>query len=122
MHDDYIVGYSVNLEERDVVIQTYNDNTKQQKKICFSEVLTHCFKCIIDYNIISDICECEILSFVKENQEELIKMEGYCWPIDYQTEQELTDFLVDNEYKYIKINSSYGMFGWILAKSYKITK
>ena len=49
-------------------------------------------------------------------------MEGYCWPIDYQTEQELTDFLVDNEYKYIKINSSYGMFGWILAKSYKITK
>lgn len=38
MHDDYIVGYSVNLEERDVVIQTYNDNTKQQKKICFSEV------------------------------------------------------------------------------------
>ncbi|MBQ5560299.1 MAG: hypothetical protein IIT46_11095 [Lachnospiraceae bacterium] len=122
MHDDYIVGYSVNLEEKDMVIQTYNDNTKKLKKICFSEVLTHCFKCIIDYNIISDICECEISSFVKDNQEELIKMEGYCWPIDYQTEQELIEFLVDNEYKYIKINSSYGMFGWILAKSYKITK
>lgn len=37
MHDDYIVGYSVNLEERDVVIQTYNDNTKQQKKFAFQK-------------------------------------------------------------------------------------
>lgn len=26
----------------------------------------------------------------------------------------------NNEYKYIKINSPYGMFGWILSKSYKI--
>ncbi len=120
MHDDYIVGYSVNLQEKDMVIQTYNDSEKKQKKICFSEVLTHCFKCIIDYNIILDIQECEISSFVKDNQEELIKMEGYCWPIDYQTEQELIEFLVAKEYKYIKINSSYGMFGWILAKSYKI--
>ncbi|NLK76854.1 MAG: hypothetical protein GX284_03905, partial [Clostridiales bacterium] len=51
---------------------------------------------------------------------ELIRMKGYGWPIVYQTEQELLDFLIINEYKYIKINSSYGMEGWILAKSYKI--
>lgn len=120
MHDNYIVGYSVNLEQKDMVIWTYNNNEKKQGKICFSEVLTHCFKCIIDYNIILDIQECEISSFVKDNQEELTKMEGYCWPIDYQTDQELMDCLVANEYKYIKINSSYGMFGWILAKSYEI--
>ena len=120
MHDNYIVGYSVNLEEKDMVIQTYNNNEKKQGKICFSEVLTHCFKCIIDYNIILDIQECEISSFVKDNQEGLRKMKGYCWPIDYQTEQELIECLVANEYKYIKINSSYGMFGWILAKSYEI--
>lgn len=117
MHDDCIVGYSVNLEEKSMVIQTTNNNEKKQ--ICFSEVLTHCFKCIIEYNIILDIQECEISSFFKDNKDELIKMEGYCWPIDYQNEQELIDFLVVNEYKYIKINSSYGMFGWILAKSYK---
>ena len=120
MHDDYIIGYSVNLEKKDMVIQTYNGNEKKQKRLCFSEVLTHCFKCIIDYNIIVDIQECKIDSFVQDNQEELIKMEGYCWPIDYETEQELIDFLVTKQYKYLKINSSYGMFGWILAKSYKI--
>lgn len=49
-------------------------------------------------------------------------MEGYCWPIDYQTEKELIEFLKNNGYKYIRVNSSYGMFGWILAKSYEIVE
>ncbi len=122
MHDDCIVAYNVNLEEKVVVIQTYNNTKKKQGKIYFSEVLTHSFKCIIDYNIISDIEECEISNFFIENQEELKKMEGHCWPIDYQTERELIIFLRNNGYKYIRVNSSYGMFGWILAKSYDIVE
>ena len=120
MHDDCIVTYSVNLEEKVLVIQTYNNTQKKHRKICFYGVLTHSFKCIIDYNIIADIKEYEINNFIIDNQEELRKMEGYCWPIDYETEQELIQFLRTNEYKYIKINSSYGMFGWILVKSYEI--
>lgn len=122
MHDDYIIGYSVDLKEKDMVILTYNNKEKKQKKICFSEVLTHSFECIIDYNIIFDVQECEICSFVNDNREELIKMKGYCWPVNYQTEKELIDFLATNEYKYIRINSSYGMSGWVLAKSYEICK
>lgn len=122
MHDDCIVAYNVNLEEKIVVIQTYNTTKKKQRKICFSGVLTHSFKCIIDYNVISDIEECEISEFFNENQVELKKMEGHCWPIDYQTEKELIVFLRNNGYKYIRVNSSYGMFGWILAKSYEIVE
>ncbi|MCI9418853.1 MAG: hypothetical protein HFG32_02385 [Eubacterium sp.] len=56
----------------------------------------------------------------KDHREELIKKKGYCWPINDQTEEELTDFLAENKYTYIRINSSYGMSGWILAKSYEI--
>lgn len=122
MHDDYIVTYNVNLKRKEVIIQTYNSNEKIQREVHFFNVLTHSFKCIIDYNIISDIQECEINCFINDNQEELKKMEGYCWPIDYQSNQDLIDFLIFNEYKYIKINSSYGMFGWILAKDYQISK
>lgn len=55
MHDDCIVAYSVNLEEKTVIIQTHNNVEKKQRKICFYEVLTHSFRCVIDYNIISDI-------------------------------------------------------------------
>lgn len=122
MHDDCIVTYSVNLEEKVMVIKTYNNTEKKYRKIQFNGVLTHSFKCIIDYNLIADIRECEISRFIIENQEELTKMEGYCWPVDYQTEEELIGFLRMHKYRYIKINSSYGMFGWVLAKSYEIEK
>lgn len=120
MHDDCIVAYNVNLQEKYIVIQTYNSDKKKRSKHKFSEVLTHSFKCIVNSNIIYDIQESEIGAFISENKDELIKMKGYCWPVDYKSEKDLIEFLNSNAYKYIKIYSSYGMYGWILAKSYEI--
>lgn len=121
MHDDYIVQYSVNLSEQKLILQTYNNETKAEGKISFSDVLTHSLRCILDYNQILDINEHEIDSFIVDNQGELQALKGYCWPIDYQNQEELKTYLTDNGYKYIKINSSYGLFGWVLAKSYEIS-
>ena len=55
MHDDCIVAYNVNLQEKYIVIQTYNSDKKKRSKLKFSEVLTHSFKCIVNSNIIYDI-------------------------------------------------------------------
>lgn len=118
VHDDYIVNYNVDLQEKKLTIQTYNNYEKRKKKIVFSDVLTHLFKGALEWNQVLDIFEREISCFVKDNQKELQEMEGYCWPICYQTEQELFSFLNDNKYKYIIIDSSYGMSGWVLAKSF----
>lgn len=120
MHDDYIVQYSVNLSEQKLILQTYNNETKAEGKISFSDVLTHSFRCILDYNQILDIDEYGIDSFIVDNKAELQELKGYCWPINYQNQEELKTFLMDNGYKYIRINSSYGLFGWVLAKSYVI--
>ena len=120
MHDNCLVEYSVNLKEKKIIIQTYDNKKKKYKRILFYGVLTHSFKCIIDYNIIMDIQEYEAKKFLYDNEEEIVKLKDYCWPTNYQNEKELIDFLITNEYKYIKISSSYGMFGWILAKSYEI--
>ena len=118
MHDESVIVYSVNVEEKTIIIQM-RSNEGAENKICFREVLTHSFKCILDYNLIMDIQEVEISRFISDHYDELIKMKSYCWPIDYNTEQDLLTFLITNKYKYIKINSSYGMYGWILAKSYE---
>lgn len=120
MHDDYIAQYSVNLSEQKLILQTYNNETKAEGKISFSDVLTHSFRCILDYNQILDVKEYGIDSFIVDNQVELQELKGYCWPIDYQNQEELKTFLMDNGYKYIRINSSYGLFGWVLAKYYEI--
>lgn len=122
MHDNYVIGYNVNVEKKTIDILTYNNVKKKQITVSFTGVLTHSFKCIIDYNIIADINVCDVKEFVKENKEELKSMEGYCWPIDYNDEEELNRFLVNDKYKYIKILSSYGMSGWILAKEFEIHK
>lgn len=120
MHDNYIVSYNVNLKQRALIIQTYNKTKKEEENIVFFDVLTHSFKCILDYNQVLDISDYRIDSFFNDNQIDIKEMHRYCWPIDYQDEKELKEFLIANEYKYIKISSSYGMFGWVLAKSYQI--
>ena len=98
-------------------IWDYKTVNKHRKYAVFGKQFVMRFT---DSGIILDIYECEINRFVQDNHEELTKMEGYCWLVDYDTEQELIAFLTGNEYKYIKIESSYGMSGWILAKSYRL--
>lgn len=119
MHDDTIVEYTVDLEGRKLIIHTYNEYEKRKGKIYFSEVLTHSFKCILEWNQILDIYESELSDFVKDNQQEIKEQAGYCWPTRFiKTEQELVPYLKDNGYKYVIIQSSYGLCGWVLAKSY----
>lgn len=123
MHDNYIVGYSVNIKEKELTIQTVqslDDVNGRGESIYFSEVLTHSFECILQCNIVFDIDECDIDTFISDHQTELEEMQVYGWPIDYDDLEELKKYLISNEYKYIRLNSSYGMSGWILAKSYCI--
>ena len=120
MHDDYIVQYNVKISEKRLIIQTYNSNEKKERIIRFDEVLTHSFKCIIDYNQLLDIAEYDLGSFIADNKSTLEELKGYCWPIDYQKEEDLLNYLLSNGYKYIKVNASFGLFGWILAKSFEI--
>lgn len=123
MHDNYIVGYSVNIKEKELTIQTVqslDDINGRGESIYFSEVLTHSFECILQCNIVFDIDECDIDTFISDHQTELEEMQVYDWPIDYDDLEELKKYLISNEYKYIRLNSSYGMSGWILTKSYCI--
>ena len=122
MHDNYIISYNVNIRDKVLSIQTYNNIKKREENIYFYEVLTHSFKAILEYNQILDIDDFEINRFISDNQIEISEMKKYCWPIDYQNIGELESFLTTNKYRYIRINASYGMFGWVLAKSYKINR
>ena len=92
MHDDYTVQYNVNLSERKLILQTYHNETKAEGKIGFSDVLTHSFKCILDYNQLLDINEYEIESFIVDNQVEFQELEGYGWPTVYRNQEELKFF------------------------------
>ena len=114
MHDYVINFYNVNLMEKTLNIYISHRNG-QKKQIVVTGVLTHFFENILEENILS-IEEFQIKDFLKEQYEELELRKNYCWPIDYQNIDELMKFLNENAYVYIKIYSSFGMYGWIIAK------
>ena len=120
MHDNYIIDYTVNLSQKKIVLKTYNKYVQQNEIVYFNDVLTHEFKCILEYNQILDINSYDIECFFSENQHELKLLHCSCWPINYTNSEKLKKYLVENKYQYIKINSSYGMYGWIIAKDYTI--
>ena len=121
MHDYIISSYNINFEDKTIKICAQDRKEERMSHFIAREVLTHSFQNILEYNIILDIEECNIDNFIKDNLPILKKKIQECWPVDYQNIQGLKDFLIRNDYKYIKIISSYGMNGWVLAKAFKIT-
>lgn len=120
MHDDYIVSYFVDIDNKSIQIITCNDEKTVKHRVTFSGVLTHSFNCILEYNILFDITDSKVELFLNDNSRQLEEMKNYCWPINYAKSEELADYLKQKKYRYYIINSSLGMCGWVLAKRFKI--
>lgn len=120
MHDSIIDFYSMNFQTKTLNIHSRNAEESKKYKLIIRDVLTFSFECILEDNVILDIEEKKIVDFQRENENIIKKLRNCCWPVCYQNVEELQDFLEDNNYKYIKVLSSYGLYGWILAKAYDI--
>lgn len=123
VHDNEIISYEVDLRNRKIIIHTeYRDlMVGKNADVIFHGVLAHSFQTELSGSIIFDIDKYEITQFLKDNIDLLKKEKNYCWPIDYNTVEELTEKLVRDQYSYYVISSSYGLHGWVLSKGYEIT-
>lgn len=123
IHDNEIISYEVDLKNQKIIIHTENPYSELIKNadIIFSDVLAHFFKTELSGSIIFDIDKYDIIQFLKDNSDLLKTEKNYGWPIDYNTIEELTERLLKDQYSYYVISSSYGLNGWVLAKSYVIT-
>lgn len=82
--------------------------------------MTHHFDVILQDNQILDIEERTIDNFLKYEKKMIMDLQPYLWPLPYGTPQELRQILLENQYKYIIIYSSYGLSGWVLAKEMQV--
>lgn len=119
MHDNIITSYQVDLTEKTLILHSYNPYNNQTESFLASGVLTHSFENILPNSIILCVEDLAIEAFIKDNREELEAKKQYCWPIYFEDIQSLQLFLIRNSYRYIRISSSYGLCGWILAKNFK---
>lgn len=118
IHDNEISSYIVNLKEQQIILHMEHQN--KNTNIIFSNVLVHFFENELSGSILLDIEEYSINQFIKDNCRLLEQRKNYCWPIDYDTIEQLSEELQKEQYYYYVISSSYGLNGWILAKNYEI--
>jgi len=115
IHDSKILNYRVNFEYLILEINVENEQS-EQIKIIFEDFFVFHFEDELPKSILLDIVEEDINMFYRENKELLEKGKDYYWPIDYNNFKELDNHLKSNNYRYFKIQSSYGLNGWVLAK------
>lgn len=119
-HDCEIIKYEVDLRERKVsmYVQSIKGNDIVSNKLIFLDVIAHCFNDELAGSTILDIELCELHKFIKDNENMLRQRKDYLWPMDYNTIDELEQYLKLNNYSYYCIFSSYGLNGWILSKGF----
>ena len=126
VHDNIITSYIVDFENEQLVMKTvyyHNGVISENTDVIFKSYFTHMFNNEFKGSIIFDIEECSLNHFI-ENERELIEdNRNYCWPIVYKTDNatlELSEFIQKNGYKIFDINSSYGLYGWVISKEVEI--
>ncbi len=114
-HDSKVLNYQVNFEC--LILEVYVENEQnEQRKVIFEDFFMFHFEDQLPNSILLDIVEDDIDMFCRENNDLLEKGKDYYWGIDYDNFQQLNNHLKDNNYRYFKIQSSYGLNGWVLAK------
>lgn len=121
VHDNKILSYSVDLQNDELTIHTQSDSTAADRiDIIFTGVFNHFFEQPLKGSIILAITESPIEHFIQENEELLNRNKGYCWPIVFDSADQIETVLIKGAYKYITLLSSYGLNGWVLARDMEI--
>lgn len=115
IHDSKILNYQVDFEDRKVEIKLLSEQD-ERARILFGDFFAFYFEDQLPDSIILDIVESEIDLFVAENKDLLNERKDYSWPMDYDHESELMNYIKENDYKYYIIQASYGLNGWVLSK------
>ncbi len=122
VHDNEILSYQVDIANNVLTMVTkfydWEDTT-----IVFSGFLAHKFERVMSGpNIIFDLHQISIQKFVDENREQLTHDLPYGFPIGLvKTCDELINVLEARDYKVYQIDSTLGLYGYVIAKDISIT-
>ncbi|QTD42086.1 hypothetical protein [Sporosarcina sp. Te-1] len=119
IHDGLVIGYKMDFIENELEMQILTVQ-KEVVIVRFNNYLAHEFSHVMKESIVFDIEEQETEKFIKENQTDFERHQGFNWPLPYNNVEELTQLLFQNEYKCYIIFSSSGLSGYVIAKSIAI--
>jgi hypothetical protein len=116
VHDNRITSFSVDFINKVLQLNTQWEE-KEITTITFTGLLAHKFENVIEYNIILDLYEVTVESFIKNEKEQLDESLKYGFPsMKSMNIMELEKSLSTEKYKIFYMESSLGLCGYIIAK------
>ncbi|NLC23217.1 MAG: hypothetical protein GX776_01905 [Oxalobacter sp.] len=122
IHDNRILSYTVDLGNERIVFDTeYHAGAQHERTaIVFGSVCAHAFENEDKGSIIFDIEAASLEDFIEDNRDLLGQKKRYGWPLLYASEAELLEKMREARQQYFVIDSSFGLYGWVLAETMEI--
>lgn len=115
VHDNEVHSYEFCFPEKTLTLKTSHQNDKTD--IQFITVLVYSFENARDQNILFDVVRIEeFVRLYSADREEENEFE-YGFPIgNFSNPKDLLSFLQTEAYHYYEIDSSVGLYGYVIAK------
>ena len=123
IHDNRVVSYKVDGERRQIVMHTRFEDREpiEHTDLVFEGVLAYHFENDNFGNILFGVEEIPVSQLVASNRSLFEEGVKYAWPGPWNTSAEVSVQHFEFEgAKAFEISSSYGLVGWVVAKSYRI--
>jgi hypothetical protein len=123
IHDNRLVSYTVDGENQRIALHTFYEEQEphEHTDVIFSGVVAYDFECDNFGTILFDITERPLSEAYASNASLFVRLKGYGWPVvHYDTVDELLQRLSEQQVRGFIITSSWGMYGFVLARDMQI--
>ncbi|MDO1605018.1 hypothetical protein Q2T76_02990 [Lactobacillus sp. YT155] len=123
VHDNIVKSYFIDLEKMEIQLNLANEDEDSKQQVFFNKVFAYYFYNELSGSILYDIeKEKDIDFFLERNREILSNQQGTGWPMIYEKEDELFDYIKENNYECYLIEPSYGLRGWVVCQDVVVRK
>ena len=123
VHDNRLLSYYVSSEKAEICLHTVfaDHEPHEHTDIVFTKVAAYHFENDNFGTIIFDVDETDLKTLYSENKGLFDRGRSYGWPGHWNTSEDaLLAYLIQQEIKAFALWFSYGMSGWVLAKTMTI--
>ena len=120
VHDTFLISYSVLCRKRKIHLHTafLDKEPHEYTDVIFSGVVIYHFEGDNLDTIIFDIEEAELEDIYAEYEHLFSRLKNYAWvTFTYESKEDLFQKMREKNVKAFRINSSYGLAGWIWAEN-----
>lgn len=125
VHDNTCAGYRFSGVDRQLILETEypsgSEKEGQRSDIVFDEVWCHHLESVQEGNTIFDIEEVDLAQVENEFRDVFVRLKNHGWPRLEKRNDTFSAVVERHQLSVYRIGSSYGLDGFVVAKSVRQT-